>query len=111
VPTLIGGGANASTFAAIAEYGDGWMPIGGSGLTEALPKLRAAVADRDRDPRSIRVVPFGTVPTMEKLDHYLRLGVDEVVLRIPSGSESEMLKELDRCTEFLGRFGDEDLTE
>ena len=38
VTTLIGGGATATVFAAVAEYADGWMPIGGSGLAEALPR-------------------------------------------------------------------------
>ena len=30
-------GGLAGNFAAIAEYADGWMPVGGSGLAEALP--------------------------------------------------------------------------
>ncbi len=37
VPVLLGGAAPPGNFAAIAEYGDGWMPIGGSGLAEAIP--------------------------------------------------------------------------
>ena len=32
------------------------------------------------------MVPFGTVPTDEKLTHYQDLGIDEVVLRVPSGA-------------------------
>ena len=34
---LIGGGAGPKLFDHIAEYADGWMPIGGAGLREALP--------------------------------------------------------------------------
>ena len=41
VPVLVGGGPTAANFAAIAEYGDGWMPIGGSGIADAVPALRA----------------------------------------------------------------------
>jgi probable F420-dependent oxidoreductase len=106
VPILIGGGANGSVFDGIAEYGDGWMPIGGSGLTEALPRMRAAVEQFGRDPNSVRVVPFGTIPTDEKLDHYQGLGIDEVVLRVPSGSAEEMLAALDNHARFLPRFSD-----
>jgi alkanesulfonate monooxygenase SsuD/methylene tetrahydromethanopterin reductase-like flavin-dependent oxidoreductase (luciferase family) len=105
VTTLIGGGAHPSVFAAIAEYADGWMPIGGAGLGAALPELRRAVEERGRDPESIRVVPFGTVPTDDKLAHFHSQGISEVVLRVPSGSAPAMLAVLDEQTEFLTRFG------
>ena len=105
VTTLIGGGAHPSVFAAIAEYADGWLPIGGAGLTDAIPRLRRAVEDADRDPEGVSVVPFGTVPTDQKLDHYRRLGIEEVVLRVPSGKGDEMLAVLDRHAAYLQRFG------
>ena len=38
----------------IAEYADGWIPIGGRGLREALPRLRDAVAEAGRDPSASR---------------------------------------------------------
>jgi probable F420-dependent oxidoreductase len=109
VPTLVGGGATPKVFDAIAEYGDGWMPIGGSGLAEALPALRRAVSARDRDPDLIRVVPFGTVPTEEKLAHFERLGIDEVVLRVPSGDAGHMLSTLDAHALHLERFAGDDV--
>jgi probable F420-dependent oxidoreductase len=108
VATLIGGGANPKVFAAVAEYADGWMPIGGSGLADALPALRRAVEQRRRDPDGIRVVPFGTIPTEQKLAHFERLGIDEVVLRVPSGSSAEMLATLDSHLVHLERFGGAD---
>ncbi len=108
ITTLIGGGANPSVFRAVAEYADGWMPVGGAGLGEALPTLRRAVEERGRAPESVRVVPFGTVPTDEKLAHYEALGVGEVVLRVPSGSASAMLSVLDDHAEYLTRFGGDD---
>jgi alkanesulfonate monooxygenase SsuD/methylene tetrahydromethanopterin reductase-like flavin-dependent oxidoreductase (luciferase family) len=105
VTTLVGGGANPSVFAAVAEYADGWMPIGGSGLAAALPELRRAVEARGRDPQAIRVVPFGTVPTDQKLAHYQELGIGEVVLRVPSGGAAQMLPVLDGLAPFVERFG------
>ena len=71
------------------------MPVGGPGLAEALPRLRRAVEERGRDPEGIRVVPFGTVPTEAKLAHYQSQGIDEVVLRVPSGDPTPMLSVLD----------------
>ena len=105
VTTLVGGGANPSVFAAVAEYADGWMPIGGSGLAAALPELRRAVEVRGRDPEAIMVVPFGTVPTDQKLAHYQEMGVGEVVLRVPSGASAQMLPVLDGLGSFVERFG------
>ncbi len=105
VPILVGGRAGDATFRAIAEYADGWLPVGGSGLAAAIPALRRAFEDRGRDPGSVRVVPFGTVPSDAKLDHYRDLGVDEVVLRVPSGDPSAMLSVLDDHAVHLARFG------
>lgn len=109
VPVLLGGAASPGNFAAIAEYADGWMPVGGSGLAEALPALRRAFEDSGRDPGLARVVPFGTVPTEAKLDHYAGLGIDEVVLRVPSGPASAVLAVLDAYTVHLERFGGTDV--
>ena len=105
VTTRVGGGAHPGVFDAIAEYADGWLPIGGSGLAEALPRLRKAVEAHGRDPGSVRVVPFGTVPGVEKLERYRDLGVDEVVLRVPSGTADEMLAVLDAHAAYVERFG------
>ncbi|MGA2837203.1 MAG: LLM class F420-dependent oxidoreductase [Acidimicrobiales bacterium] len=105
VPVLVGGGPTAANFAAIAEYGDGWMPIGGSGIADAVPALERAFEARGRDPGTVRVVPFGTIPTGAKLEHFARLGVDEVVLRVPSGGTGEILAVLDAHVAYLDRFG------
>ena len=85
-------------FAAIAEYADGWMPIGGAGIAGALDGLRRAFDDAGRDPAGLEVLPFGTVPDEGKLDYYASIHCTEVVLRIPSGPESEILATLGTCT-------------
>ncbi len=106
LPVLIGGGASDAVFAAVVESGDGWMPIGGAGLADALPRLRRRAEEAGRDPDELRVVPFGTVPTAGKLDHYRTLGVTEIVLRVPAGPAGEMLPVLDAHAGFLSEFGD-----
>jgi hypothetical protein len=63
------------------------------------------VHERGRDPEAIRVVPFGTLPTDQKLAHYSSHGIDEVVLRVPGGSADTMVPVLDEYTAFLDRFG------
>lgn len=99
--TLIGGAGGPKMFAHIAEYADGWMPIGGSGLSKALPALRAAFESAGRDPDGIEVVPFGTLPDPGKLDHYRRLGVTEVVLRVPGAGRDQVLAVLDDYARYV----------
>jgi probable F420-dependent oxidoreductase len=94
-PILIGGGAGPKLFAHIAEYADGWIPIGGAGLTKALPQLRDVVADAGRDPSAIEIVPFGSIPDEGKLDHFTAIGVTECVFRLPSASRERVLPILD----------------
>jgi probable F420-dependent oxidoreductase len=101
VRTLMGGGAGPKLFAHIAEYCDGWIPIGGAGLAAALPDLRAAFEAAGRDPATIHVVPFGTLPDRGKLDYYASLGVTEVVLRLPSLENDDAMRALDEMAAIL----------
>lgn len=103
VPVLVGGAAGPTLFAHVAEYGDGWMPIGGAGIREALPALRDACAAAGREP--VPVVPFGTLPSREKLDYYASLGVEEVVLRVPAAGRDEVLPVLDGYARTYGISG------
>jgi probable F420-dependent oxidoreductase len=102
-PILLGGAPGPTLSAHIAEYGHGWIPIGGAGIRGALVDLRQAMEEAGRDPAEVRVVPFGTLPTPEKLAYYEEVGVTEVVLRLPSAPADEVLPHLDRYTEFLRR--------
>ena len=95
VRTLVGGGARESVFTAIVTYADGWIPIGGGGLSEALPRLHALAEKAGRDPGELDVVPFGTIADEAKLEHYARLGIDEVVLRVWAGNEDDVFGQLD----------------
>ncbi|KOU01420.1 MULTISPECIES: LLM class F420-dependent oxidoreductase [Streptomyces] len=99
--TLIGGVAGPKLFAHIAEYADGWLPIGGRGLTESLPELRAVWEEAGRDPAHLQVVPYAVRPTPGKLAHYAELGVEEVVLQLPPADEPEVLRALDAYAAYL----------
>lgn len=103
VPVLIGGGSGPRLLDAVARWGDGWLPIGGSGLSEALPDLRRRAEAAGRDPGGLAVVPFGTLPDPGKLEHYAGLGVREVVLRLPAGDPDGMRRGLDDLAAHLPR--------
>ncbi|MGW1675521.1 LLM class F420-dependent oxidoreductase [Streptomyces sp. NPDC002324] len=100
--TLIGGAAGPKLFAHIAEYADGWLPIGGRGLGEALPVLRAAWTDAGRDPAGLQVVPYAVQPSAGKLAYYAELGIEEAVVQLPPAGEAEVLGLLDEYGAFLG---------
>ena len=100
---LIGGAAGPRLFSHIAEYADGWLPIGGAGVKEALAELRAAFEARGRDPEAIHVAPMGILPSEKKLDYYREVGVTEAVLRLPSAPRDEVMPVLDAFTAFLPR--------
>lgn len=102
IPTFVGGSPGPKLFAAVAEYADGWMPIGGAGVSKALPALAEAwsAARRDRPPE---VIPFGVNPTADKLEYYRNLGCTEVVFNLPSGDRDGLLRTLDELQPLVPR--------
>ncbi len=105
VPVLVGAGASPQTFDAVVAWADGWLPVGGAGLARAVPALRQTAERAGRDPGTVRVVPFGTVPTPGKLEHYRSLGCDEVVLRVPSAPRDAVLAALDEYARYVDEGG------
>lgn len=106
VPVLVGGAAGPTLFAHAAEYADGWMPVGGGGLAQALPDLRAALDAVGRDPDRFAIVPFATRPDHGKLDHYRALGAAETVFDLPSAPRDQVLPVLDRYAALVAERDD-----
>lgn len=86
LPVWLGAGFGPKALAFLVEECDGWIPIGGSGLTRTVPQLRAALEGAGRDPRDFAIVPFGSMPDAGKLEHFASLGIDEVVVNMPDPS-------------------------
>ena len=105
MPVLIGGAAGPKLFAHVVEYADGWIPIGGAGLTKAAPELRRTAERAGRDPDELEIIPFGTIPDAGKLDHYASLGIKEVVVRAPSARAAMVLPVLDEYAPFVVESG------
>ena len=103
VPVLVGGAPGPILFEHIAEFADGWIPIGGAGVAAAMADLRVAAERAGRDPGELTVIPFGTLPDQGKLDHYASLGIAETVLRLPSAGRDEVLAVLDSYAPFVAR--------
>jgi len=103
-PIWIGGGGGPVLFSHIAEYADGWMPIGGRGIAKNLEALRAAVEAAGRDPATLEVVPMGTIPDAGKIEYLGTLGIEEIVLGLPSGTRDEVLPVLDQYAPIVEPF-------
>ena len=89
-------------FRHIAEYADGWIPIGGAGLREAIPRLRdARAAAGDGTRRASRSCPFGSIPDPGKLEYFESIGVTEVIFQLPSAPRDDVLRVLDKQTALL----------
>ena len=105
VRTLVGGGANDAVLTAVVESADGWIPIGGSGLAAAIPRLHALATEAGRNPAELSVVPFGTIADQGKLEHYAGLGITEVVLRVRAGDEASVRAELESLAPLIAFAG------
>ncbi|WP_153504335.1 LLM class F420-dependent oxidoreductase [Cumulibacter manganitolerans] len=82
-PVLLGGGAGPVFFKHLAEYADGWLPIGGKGLKDDIAAMRDAAAEAGRDPAELSINLFGVFPDRGRLEHYRELGADRVALALP----------------------------
>jgi probable F420-dependent oxidoreductase len=106
LPVLLGGAAGPRVFGEIADFGHGWIPLGGSGLASAVAELRGVVAARGRNPGALEIVPFtsGAAVTPAKLDVFQRAGATEVVFEIEVTDRSTVLAQLDRLAELIGVY-------
>jgi probable F420-dependent oxidoreductase len=101
VRILVGGSSGPKLLGQVTDYADGWMPIGGRGLSEAVPRLRAAWEKAGRGPEGPVVVPTAVVPSAGKLAHYRDLGIGEVIVQLPPGDEGQVLRTLDDYAQYL----------
>ena len=105
-PLFVGGQGGPKLFAAVAEYGDGWMPIGGRGMKAALPELRREYEARGRDPDTVQIKPIGSVPDAGKIEYFDSIGVRETVLGIEHGERDAVLADLDRFWKIVEPFAE-----
>ena len=84
-PVWLGVGTGPRNFADLVALADGWIPIGGRGLAEAIPKLRSLLADAGRDPQAFEIAPFGSTPDRGKFEHFAAIGITEIVANAPAG--------------------------
>ena len=95
LPIYVGGGEAA--FGRVAKFGDAW-------LSNGLPpdKLAPMIDElNEQAGREVPVTVFGGVP--ENLEGYAELGIERVLLDLPSVPERETLERLDELAEAFER--------
>lgn len=105
-PVLLGGAAGPKTAADIAEFCDGWMPIGGRHALEKWSEVEAACEKIGRDPKSIELGVFGANPKVDKLTELAEAGVTRAVISLPQGPADEVLEALDRHAPLVEQLAD-----
>lgn len=105
IPTLIGAFGNARLFSWIVESADGWIttPIE-EDLPGSLRLLHQMWRDAGREGAPYVVVLEGRTDDAT-LGRLRELGVDEVLLGLPDGPESESLAFLETHSPLVARFG------
>ncbi|MCY4130964.1 MAG: LLM class F420-dependent oxidoreductase [Gammaproteobacteria bacterium] len=89
-------GANSKwVFDRVAEYADGWMPIGGLGSGN-MERLKAAMDARERDLKDLTLALFGMFPDAEQIQGRAEQGFDEFIFNVPSEDRDTVLPYLDR---------------
>jgi probable F420-dependent oxidoreductase len=102
---LLGASPGPRTFAAIAAWADGWLPVPAWGHTpQDVTRLREAVAATGRDPASVAVVVPGERPDPERLVAWAAVGVEAGRLGVPSAPLDEVLPALDAAAAVAERL-------
>ena len=95
-PIILGGSAGPRTAADIAEFCDGWMPIGGRGALEKWPEIEAACDKIGRDPSTIEIGVFVAPPDEKALTELASKGVKRALFGLPQGPRDEVLAALEK---------------
>jgi probable F420-dependent oxidoreductase len=103
-PVILGGNAGPRTAADIAEFCDGWMPIGGRHPLEKWDLVVDACRAIDRDPETVERGLFGARPDAATLHELADSGFSRVVLGLPQSSRDDVLAKLDEYAPLVDEF-------
>ena len=89
-------GANSKwVFDRVADYADGWMPIGGLGSGN-MERLQAAMDAKGRRVEDLTLALFGAGPDAKRVAGRIEQGFDHVIFGLPPEGADTVLPLLDR---------------
>jgi probable F420-dependent oxidoreductase len=103
-PVILGGNAGPKTAAHIAEFCDGWMPIGGRHPLEKWGVIAEACEAIGRDPETVERGVFGAPPVPERLTEMRESGISRAVLGLPQGPRDDVMAALDEYAPLVDAF-------
>jgi probable F420-dependent oxidoreductase len=102
---LLGVSPGPRSFAAIAEWADGWFPVPFWGHTPAdADELRKIASDAGRNPDDIAVVVDGVLPDPSMLDPWHAAGAESALVALPSEPLDAVLPVLDTAAALCDRY-------
>jgi probable F420-dependent oxidoreductase len=97
-------GANSKwVFDRVADYADGWMPIGGLGSGN-LERMQEALEARGRKLEDLDLALFGAPTNIEHLKGRIEQGFDELIFNLPAAPADEVLPQLDKLAELTAEI-------
>ena len=103
-PIVMGGAVGPKTAAHIAEFCDGWLPLGGAhDLETGLARIKEACDEIGRDPKSVDLSMFyARSAKPEHLKAHEELGARRAIMPLPSEGPDQVLPLLDKYAELIG---------
>lgn len=97
-------GANSKwVFDRVADYADGWMPIGGMG-SGAMESMTQALEAKGRKVKDLDLALFGAPTDYDQLKGRIDQGFDELVFSLPSDTAEVVLPLLDEMTKVVAQI-------
>jgi probable F420-dependent oxidoreductase len=103
-PPVLLGGHGAHTLQRVAEFCDGWFPLGREldAVFSSMADLKERVARAGRDMKSISISVYTAPPEKPVLDRLREAGVTRAILRLPSEPRDKVLPLLDQYAKLVG---------
>lgn len=94
-PIILGGAAGPKTAAHIAEFCDGWMPIGAGNL-KGREMVEAALNEAGRDRDTLELGVFRAPANRAELESLREQGVQRALLELPQGNRDDVVAALEK---------------
>jgi probable F420-dependent oxidoreductase len=97
-------GANSKwVFDRVAEYCEGWMPIGGSG-SGGMDNMKEALEKRGRSLSDLDIALFGAPLDEDKAKGRIDQGFTDLIFGLPQSEPDKVLAHLDKVAELVQRL-------